>query len=97
MDCGGRRKKRNGGGCDQNVASDADSPSPPLEFLQSTPRCGEDITPLHGTGCEGGPPVQTVCGTCGILFDNTMPIIAGKGQMSAERRSMAKVDVADTA
>jgi cathepsin L len=39
-----------------------------------TPRCGEDRTPQDGTGCDGGPPVVTVCGTCGILYDNIYPV-----------------------
>jgi len=38
-------------------------------------RCGIDITPTDGDGCSGGPPQVTVCGTCGILFDNVYPII----------------------
>jgi len=36
-------------------------------------RCGTDITPSDGTECAGGPPTQTVCGTCGILFDSAYP------------------------
>jgi len=39
-------------------------------------RCGLDITPLDGTGCMNGPSNQTVCGTCGILFDNSYPIVS---------------------
>lgn len=38
-------------------------------------RCGTDTTPLDGTGCQGGPATQHVCGTCGILFDNVYPIV----------------------
>jgi len=41
----------------------------------STPQCGTDKTPLDGTGCVGGPATQTVCGTCGILFDVSYPKI----------------------
>jgi cathepsin L len=40
-----------------------------------TPTCGTDIHPQDGTECKGGPPTQTVCGTCGVLFDVTYPII----------------------
>jgi cathepsin L len=32
-------------------------------------------TQQDGTGCKGGPPTQRVCGTCGILFDNSYPIV----------------------
>jgi len=38
-----------------------------------TPRCGVDVTPADGNGCDGGPPTVTVCGTCGILFDSVYP------------------------
>jgi len=41
---------------------------------ESIPRCGVDITPSDGTGCDGGPPTVTVCGTCGILFDSCYPL-----------------------
>jgi cathepsin L len=37
--------------------------------------CGTDLNPSDGTGCKGGPPQVTVCGTCGILYDSTYPII----------------------
>lgn len=43
---------------------------------ETSPRCGIDTHPLDGTGCEGGPPEVKVCGTCGILYDSTMPIIS---------------------
>ena len=37
--------------------------------------CGEDSTPMMGTGCEGdGNAVQKVCGMCGTLFDTSYPI-----------------------
>jgi len=39
-----------------------------------TPRCGYDITPSDGSGCDGGPPTITVCGTCGILYDSAYPL-----------------------
>jgi len=38
-------------------------------------RCGIDLTPSDGTGCNGGPSKVTVCGTCGILFDTSYPHI----------------------
>jgi len=36
--------------------------------------CGNDIQPLDGTGCEGGPSSQRVCGQCGVLFDVSYPL-----------------------
>jgi len=42
----------------------------------STVQCGTDNHPSDGMGCKNGPPSVTVCGTCGILFDNSYPIIA---------------------
>jgi len=33
--------------------------------------CGEDTTPGDGTGCNGGPPEVTVCGSCGLWYDVT--------------------------
>jgi cathepsin L len=44
------------------------------QYLEQT-RCGVDITPSDGTGCHGGPSQVTVCGTCGILYDNTYPVV----------------------
>jgi len=38
-------------------------------------QCGIDPNPLIGTGCEGGLSSVKVCGTCGILFDSSFPII----------------------
>jgi len=38
--------------------------------------CGTDIHPGDGTGCKNGPPTVQVCGTCGILYDNSYPIVA---------------------
>lgn len=38
-------------------------------------RCGTDLVPGDGSGCDGGPPTIQVCGTCGILFDNCYPIV----------------------
>jgi len=42
----------------------------------STPRCGTDVTPEHGSGCDGGPKTVEVCGTCAILSDTCYPVIA---------------------
>jgi len=33
-------------------------------------RCGIDLHPQDGTGCDNGPKTVVVCGTCGILYDN---------------------------
>jgi len=38
-------------------------------------QCGTDLTPSDGSGCDGGPATVTVCGTCGILYDSTYPVI----------------------
>jgi len=43
--------------------------------MSSSLECGTDLNPSDGTGCKGGPPTQRVCGTCGILFDNSYPIV----------------------
>jgi len=40
----------------------------------SSPECSEDMQPLDGTGCAGGPAIQHVCGQCGILFDVSYPL-----------------------
>jgi len=36
--------------------------------------CGQDTTPGDGSGCKGGPKEVKVCGTSGILFDNTIAV-----------------------
>jgi len=41
----------------------------------STIQCGVDIHPLDGSGCKNGPPTVVVCGTCGILYDNSYPVL----------------------
>jgi cathepsin L len=33
--------------------------------------CGVDPSPQDGTGCDGGPPQVTVCGSCGIWYDSS--------------------------
>jgi len=35
--------------------------------------CSLDHEPLDGVGCPGGPSVITVCGSCGIWYDNAYP------------------------
>jgi cathepsin L len=47
-------------------------PRHPLTLCSSHSR---PATQQDGTGCKGGPPTQRVCGTCGILFDNSYPIV----------------------
>jgi len=42
---------------------------------QAIPRCGIDTHPSDGTGCNGGPSQVKVCGTCGILYDVSYPLI----------------------
>jgi len=37
--------------------------------------CSQDNEPLDGDGCPGGPSPITVCGSCGIWYDNAYPII----------------------
>lgn len=44
-------------------------------FRTSTVQCGTDLSPGDGSGCDGGPATVTVCGTCGILYDNVYPVI----------------------
>ncbi len=38
--------------------------------------CGTDTTPHDGTACDGQDEPQTVCGTCGVLFDTAYPLNA---------------------
>jgi len=35
--------------------------------------CKSDVTPQDGSGCDGGPSKITVCGECGIWYDNSYP------------------------
>jgi len=35
--------------------------------------CGTDTDPASGSGCQGGPSTQKVCGVCGILSDSSYP------------------------
>merc|ERR1712013_162012 len=42
---------------------------------QETTQCGEDTSPLDGSGCEdGGVESVHVCGTCAVVSDNSYPI-----------------------
>jgi cathepsin L len=36
--------------------------------------CGIDPSPQDGTGCDGGPPQVTVCGSCGVWYDSSYPV-----------------------
>lgn len=38
--------------------------------------CGSDITPHDGVACDGQDEPQTVCGTCGVIFDSAYPLNA---------------------
>lgn len=38
--------------------------------------CGTDLSPADGSGCDNGPATVSVCGTCGILYDNAYPVIS---------------------
>jgi len=40
--------------------------------------CGTDRQPEVGTGCDGGPSEVKVCGMCGILYDNVVPLFGKK-------------------
>jgi len=42
--------------------------------------CGKDTQPTLGTACENGPSEVKVCGTCGILYDVTVPYFEGPGK-----------------
>lgn len=54
--------------------------------------CGTDNKPEDGTGCKGGPPEVTVCGSCGVLYDSVVPHFATKpGQPSAASLSQIGV------
>eukprot|EP01033_Poteriospumella_lacustris_P013369 gene13369-9573_t len=43
-------------------------------FDEEEQLCGTDITPHDGNACDGQDEPQTVCGTCGILFDSSYPL-----------------------
>jgi len=36
--------------------------------------CAPDNRPQDGTGCDGGPPSVTVCGSCGIWYDSAYAV-----------------------
>ena len=46
-----------------------------LRSASSSKSCGTDLTPQDGTACDGSPASVTVCGTCGMLYDNAYPIV----------------------
>lgn len=37
--------------------------------------CGVDSSPLAGNGCPGGPKSVPVCGTCGLQYSISYPIV----------------------
>jgi len=39
------------------------------------PRCGVDLTPQDGIGCNGGNKTVIVCGTCGVTYDAVYPVV----------------------
>ncbi len=39
-------------------------------------RCGTDTTPQDGIACAGDNEPETVCGTCGVIFDVSYPLNA---------------------
>jgi len=45
-----------------------------LERKTTNAPCTIDTHPEYGTACEGGPTEVEVCGTCGILYSNTVPV-----------------------
>jgi len=38
--------------------------------------CGTDLTPQDGDICNNGPKTVEVCGTCGVVYDVTYPVIS---------------------
>jgi len=51
--------------------------------------CSLDTDPQQNSGCEGGPPVVTVCGECGVLSDSSYPTGAfiapsGRGRLLSD-------------
>lgn len=44
-----------------------------LRHDEKTQWCGIDSRPEVGTGCPGGPQWVTVCGMCGILYNQVLP------------------------
>lgn len=49
-----------------------------IRVARNTGLCGTDTNPQDGSGCDGGPSSVYVCGMCGILYDNTYPIVNTK-------------------
>jgi len=44
-------------------------------YRTSEERCGIDLTPQDGNGCDNGPSQVKVCGTCGIWYDTSFPVV----------------------
>lgn len=44
-----------------------------LRHDEERAHCGTNFHPEMGTGCIGGPPNVTVCGTCAVLYDSVVP------------------------
>jgi len=55
--------------------------------------CGWDEKPSDGTGCKGGPSKVFVCGSCGILYDNVVPLFhqSEHGFLSRHSRNVTGV------
>lgn len=49
-----------------------------IRVARNTGKCGTDTTPQDGSGCDGGPDSVNVCGMCGILYDNSYPVVDAK-------------------
>jgi len=45
-------------------------------YRTSSKRCGWDTRPQDGTGCNGGPTEVNVCGTCGLWYDTSYPVVS---------------------
>lgn len=47
--------------------------------------CGVDNKPEQGSACPGGPSEIRVCGMCGILYDNAVPLFEGDGNLQLKQ------------
>jgi len=47
--------------------------------------CGTDVEPQKGTACKGETEPVRVCGTCGILYDASVPLFRGSGEAARQR------------
>jgi len=43
---------------------------------RTVPTCGIDLTPRDGDLCDDGPETIQVCGTCGVIYDATYPVVS---------------------